>query len=110
MIQKDFYFFKNETEVKDSDAIPNSKGNILVIRVDSNATFEVEIEGCMNLEVEPNEYNTLAAISMNDLKTHTGITEPNVYQVDISGCKRVRASIISLGEGDLTIYGIIKEG
>lgn len=87
MLIKDFYFFKEETEVKDSEAIPNSKGNILVVRVDSEATFKVEIEGCLDLE-----------------------TEPNVYQIDISGCKKVKASIISLGEGPLTIYGIIKEG
>lgn len=110
MLIKDFYFFKDETEVKDSEAIPNSKGDILVIRVDSEATFEVEIEGCINLEDEPNQYNSLAAISMNDLKAHSSITEPNVYQIDISGCKRIRASITSLGEGGLTIYGIIKEG
>lgn len=110
MLIKDFYFFKDETEVKDSEVIPNSKGTILVIRVDSEATFEVEIEGCLDLETEPNEHNSLAAISMNDLKVHTSITEPNVYQVDISGCKRIRASIASLGEGSLTIYGIIKEG
>lgn len=52
MLIKDFYFFKEETEVKDSEAISNSKGNILVIRVDSEATFEVEIEGCLDLETE----------------------------------------------------------
>lgn len=110
MLIKDFYFFKEETEVKDSEAIPNSKGNILVIRVDSETTFEIEIEGCLDLETEPNKYNSLAAISMNDLKVHTSIIEPNVYQIDISGCKKVKASIISLGEGSLTVYGIIKEG
>lgn len=109
MLIKDFYFFKDETEVKDSDAISNSKGNMLVLRVDSEATFEIKIQGCVDLETEPNEYNDLAAISMNDLKVHTSITETNVYQIDISGCKKIKAAIVSLSGGSLTAYGIIKE-
>lgn len=110
MIQKEFYFFNKETEVKDSEAVSNTKGNILIVKVDSEATFEIEILGCPNLEVEPNEYNTLASISMNDLKVHESIIASGIYQIDISGCKRVKASIVSLGEGNITIFGMIKEG
>ena len=36
MLIKDFYFFKEETEVKDSEAIPNSKGNILVVNLEQH--------------------------------------------------------------------------
>ncbi len=107
---KDFYFFKDETEVKDSDSVSNTKGSILVMRAESAGEFELEVKGCLNLEEEPNEYNTLAAISTNDLKVHTTINETNVYQIDISGCKKIKASITSLSGGTLTVYGIIKEG
>lgn len=108
MILNSLYLFDGTTEVIDSEVISNVKGSILTLQIKCNSTFELEIQG--NLLINDEDYTVLGAIDMTSLSKKTSITTEGIYQIDISGCRKVKASIVSIGESPLTVYATVKEG
>lgn len=108
MILNSLYLFDGATEVIDSEVISNVKGSILTLQIKCDSTFELEIQG--NLLINDEDYTVLGAIDMTSLSKKTSITTEGIYQIDISGCRKVKASIVSIGESPLTVYATVKEG
>lgn len=108
MILNSLYLFDGTTEVIDSEVISNVKGSILTLQIKCDSTFELEIQG--NLLINDEDYTVLGAIDMTSLSKKTSITTEGIYQIDISGCRKVKASIVSIGESPLTVYATVKEG
>lgn len=108
MILNSLYLFDGTTEVIDSEVISNVKGSILTLQIKCDSTFELEIQG--NLLINDENYTVLGAIDMTSLSKKTSITTEGIYQIDISGCRKVKASIVSIGESPLTVYATVKEG
>lgn len=108
MILNSLYLFDGTTEVIDSEVISNVKGSMLTLQIKCDSTFELEIQG--NLLINDEDYTVLGAIDMTSLSKKTSITTEGIYQIDISGCRKVKASIVSIGESPLTVYATVKEG
>lgn len=108
MILNSLYLFDETTEVIDSEVISNVKGSILTLQVKCESTFELDIQGCLDLD--SNDYVNLGSIDMTSLSKKTSITQEGIYQIDISGCRKIKASIVSIGESPLTVYAVVKEG
>lgn len=108
MILNGLYLFDEQAIAGDSQIIYNTKGTILVLQVKCDSTFEVVVKGC--LQMDKNDYADLAAINMAYFEEASAIEEEGIYQVDISGCQKVKLTLNSIGDEPITIYGAVKEG
>jgi len=108
MILNGLYFFENTTSTGDSEIVGNTKGSILVLQVKCSGSFSFSVQGCADLD--NNEFKSIAAIDMSDLSVVTSIESEGIFQADISGLRKVKLSVDSVSGGELTVYGIIKEG
>ena len=108
MIINGLYLFDEQSTTGDSEILYNTKGTILVLQVKCDSTFEVAVKGC--LQADKDNYNDLAAINMGSLEEATEITSEGIYQVDISGCKKIKLTLDSIDDKPITIYGAVKEG
>lgn len=108
MILNGLYLFDEQTSVGDSEVLYNTKGTILVLQIKCESTFEIGIKGCVDSKAD--NYADLAAINMTSLDSVEAIESEGIYQVDISGCRKIKLSLNNIGDEPITVYGVVKEG
>ena len=109
MTLSSMYLFKEVSAEMESEILNNAnKGTIMVLQVKCDGNFDLVIEGCV--DISRDEYSGLASINMGNLTKTESINTSGIYKLDISGCRKIKANIKSIGNSPLTVYAIVKEG
>lgn len=109
MILKDIYFFNQQTITGESSILSNeNKGNVLSIQVSCSSSFNITVKGM--IDSQSGIFNNLYVINMANGKTQQTLTSEGIYQIDISGYKRIKLVLNSIGSSPLTAYGVMKSG
>lgn len=104
----DFVFYRDRSSASTSADMKtyfNTQADMMSVEVSGTATsYTINIQGRTNSE-NSNEWFDLTAMNMSTLDIGTDIKANGIYEVAIEGTREIRANIISVSGGSVTVFG-----
>ena len=104
----DFVFYRDQSSASTSADMKtyfNTQADMMSVEVSGTATScKINIQGRTNSE-NNNEWFDLTVMNMTNLDIGTDIEGNGIYEVAIEGMREIRANIVSVSGGSVTVFG-----
>lgn len=95
-------FLKNVSAPAASNSLLMQRDyELMNLEVTGNAaSFSLQVEGQV---VSEDTFHQMASVNLKSITLQEAITEPGVYQVELSGWKRVRVNLTAVADGTVSV-------